>query len=106
MNAYEQKQANRLARYERAAQLTEAAASAASNQASRMASVIPFGQPILIGHHSERGQHEQVAAEFRCDGPPRRHPADVPRPLDAERRRARRVGALVNDDVTSRGQSN
>lgn len=25
------------------------------NQASAMASVIPFGQPILIGHHSEKG---------------------------------------------------
>lgn len=32
----------------------EAKATAAFNQAHSMASVIPFGQPILVGHHSER----------------------------------------------------
>lgn len=49
--------AKREARYNRliaAAEKAEKESTAAWNQARSMAEVIPFGQPILIGHHSER----------------------------------------------------
>ncbi len=54
MNPYEQKQADRRERFaERAARLRREA-EATGTRAREMASVIPFGQPILVGHHSER----------------------------------------------------
>src|SRR3990167_5870388 len=46
----------RQARYERllaASQKAEGKSNALLNQSHAMASVIPFGQPILVGHHSE-----------------------------------------------------
>lgn len=53
MNSYEAKQAARKQRQaERAAKLHDEAKQI-HDQARRMASVIPFGQPILVGHHSE-----------------------------------------------------
>lgn len=48
----------KLARAERLegwADKREVRAAADYEQARRMASIIPFGQPILVGHHSERG---------------------------------------------------
>lgn len=53
MNAYESKQLSRKERYERLAEKCAAAATSAGNRARQMGSVIPFGQPILVGHHSE-----------------------------------------------------
>ena len=55
MNTYEAKQAARKAAYQAKAAHTERQADAAHAQAHDMAQAIPFGQPILIGHHSERG---------------------------------------------------
>ena len=54
MNAYEQKQENRKQYYLEMAARKSSEASAAYNKAHQMAEVIPFGQPILVGHHSER----------------------------------------------------
>lgn len=54
MNAYEQKQAERRARYEARAEKATQESNAAHAQARGMAEAIPFGQPILIGHHSEK----------------------------------------------------
>jgi len=53
MNTYEQKQAARRARYEDRAEKARAQSSATYQQARDMAEAIPFGQPILVGHHSE-----------------------------------------------------
>ncbi len=53
MNPYEQKQAARKARYEDRANRARQESAATHQQARDMASIIPFGQPILIGHHSE-----------------------------------------------------
>lgn len=55
MNTYEAKQAARKAAYQAKAAHTERQADAAHAQAHDMAQAIPFGQPILIGHHAERG---------------------------------------------------
>ncbi len=54
MNPFEQRQADRKTRYAERAGRLRAEAETTSKRAREMASVIPFGQPILIGHHSER----------------------------------------------------
>lgn len=53
----EEYEAKRQARYERliaAAEKAEQESAATLDQARKMADIIPFGQPILVGHHSER----------------------------------------------------
>jgi hypothetical protein len=54
MNPYEAKLAARKARQADRADRLAAEARSLYNQARSMADVIPFGQPILVGHHSER----------------------------------------------------
>lgn len=54
MNPYEARQAARKARLEQAAQRRAAEAAAAYERSDRMADAIPMGQPILVGHHSEK----------------------------------------------------
>lgn len=54
MNPYEQKQAARKARLERAAATAGAKATAAFNRAAAIGERFYGGQPILVGHHSER----------------------------------------------------
>ncbi len=53
MNDYERKQEARRERYERKAEQLRAEAGRLHDQAHDMASIIPFGQPILVGHYSE-----------------------------------------------------
>ena len=53
MNEYEQKIEARKERYRALAEKSRARAKDLIERASNMASVIPFGQPILVGHHSE-----------------------------------------------------
>src|SRR5690606_26748710 len=48
---YEGKQEARQERYEDRAAAASAASTSTWQQARTMASVIPFGQPILVGHH-------------------------------------------------------
>ena len=53
---YQQERAAvRAERLDGAAERRAAAAASAERRAREMASIIPLGQPILIGHHSERG---------------------------------------------------
>jgi antirestriction protein ArdC len=53
LNPFEEKQKARQDRYRALAEKTRAKALARLDQARRMAEIIPFGQPILVGHHSE-----------------------------------------------------
>jgi len=53
MNEYEQKQEERRQRYLDIAASKRSESDRLYNQAHNMASCIPFGQPILCGHHSE-----------------------------------------------------
>jgi len=53
MNHYEQKQAERKVQLETRAQQAETQAAATYGRARKMGEAIPFGQPILVGHHSE-----------------------------------------------------
>ncbi len=52
-NPYEEKQKARQERYLLLAEKARAKALARLDQAKKMADAIPFGQPILVGHHSE-----------------------------------------------------
>lgn len=66
-NAYEQRQEARRERFEELAEKARRESAAAYDQSNRMASVIPFGQPILIGHHSEgrdRRYRERIARKM------------------------------------------
>jgi hypothetical protein len=51
---YHEKREARIERFKELASKNEQLSIQAFNQADKMASVIPFGQPILIGHHSEK----------------------------------------------------
>ena len=53
MNAYQEKIEAKKERYQELAQSKAAQANALHARAHEMASAIPFGQPILVGHHSE-----------------------------------------------------
>lgn len=53
MNKYEQKQADRKAYYEDKAAEAASESERTHERARQLGSVIPFGQPILVGHHSE-----------------------------------------------------
>ena len=54
MNKYEEKRQARIERLEEQAKKATNTASSLHNKAKTMASAIPFGQPILVGHHSEK----------------------------------------------------
>lgn len=54
MNTYEQKQENKRERLLNATKKARAKADALYQKGTTALSAIPFGQPILVGHHSER----------------------------------------------------
>ncbi|MCC3151437.1 DUF3560 domain-containing protein, partial [Bifidobacterium bifidum] len=54
MNSYERKQEARRERLEARAEKARTEAKATYDRAHTMAEAIPFGQPILVGHHSEK----------------------------------------------------
>ena len=56
---YEERKEQRIETYNRRAKKAEGLAVQESNNARDMGSVIPLGQPILIGHHSE-GRHRRL----------------------------------------------
>lgn len=69
MNDYEQRKQERIERYEALASRHEERSSALCSSARSMASVIPMGQPILIGHHSEgrdRRYRARIENKFRA----------------------------------------
>ncbi|GHV91215.1 hypothetical protein AGMMS50268_17180 [Spirochaetia bacterium] len=65
---YEERKENRISRYEGRAADARSEADSQHKKAESLASVIPFGQPILVGHHSE-GRHrahlKKVEGAFR-----------------------------------------
>jgi hypothetical protein len=65
MNRYEQKQEDRRARLERLAAKCQAGSDSAYKRARQMASIIPLGQPILVGHYSEKGDRAYRAKIWR-----------------------------------------
>lgn len=68
MNDYEAKQEAKRERYEKRAELARRLADLRYKRAHEMASAIPFGQPILVGHHSEgrdRRYRAKIEANYR-----------------------------------------
>ena len=54
-NPYQERIRHKKERYEELARKYKNSSIERQNRASQMASVIPFGQPILVGHYSEKG---------------------------------------------------
>ena len=61
MNAYEQKIADKRERYATLATRKQTESDQAYKKAASIADMIPFGQPILVGHHSERGHRKALS---------------------------------------------
>ena len=61
MNSFEQRQAARKQRLEARAGALRTEGEARLSRARKMADIIPSGQPILIGHHSEKGDRSYRA---------------------------------------------
>lgn len=65
---YEAKVQARLERWRAASAKAQAESERTLSDARKMAGVIPFGQPILVGHHSERGDRRyrgRIESKFR-----------------------------------------
>jgi hypothetical protein len=64
LNSYELRQQRRQARYRELAGKAQREGDASNAAADRIASFIPLGQPILVGHHSE-GRHRRDLKRIR-----------------------------------------
>ena len=60
LNPYEQKKAARIERMKTRAERLQREARATHARAHSIASMIPLGQPILVGHHSERRHRRDI----------------------------------------------
>jgi len=60
MNKYEEKKAARIERYQGYADNAGARSTSAYQRSNAATEGIPFGQPILVGHHSERGHRAAI----------------------------------------------
>ena len=60
IKAYKEKIERKKERLQNLASRTKQASSAAYKQSSRAVSMIPMGQPILVGHHSERSHRNAI----------------------------------------------
>jgi hypothetical protein len=65
-NPYQAKQAARRARLERASDRARVESQGAFGSATRTLARIPMGQPILVGHHSERRHRRDLAKSDRA----------------------------------------
>ena len=61
MSSYRERRERKAEQLEMWADAREARAEVAFNRSREIADRIPFGQPILIGHHSERGHRRDIA---------------------------------------------
>ena len=61
MNSYEEKLAARKVRYQERAERARAESEQRSDNARQIMSFIPPGQPILVGHHSEKRHRRDLA---------------------------------------------
>jgi len=65
---YQERKQSKIDRYKELAEKNKNEASSLWDQGEKMASVIPFGQPILVGHHSEgrdRNYRAKIDNKFR-----------------------------------------
>jgi len=57
---FEEKQERKLERFQNLAQKHQVASAQAMQRSDALSDVIPFGQPILVGHHSERRHRKDI----------------------------------------------
>lgn len=57
---YEERKQNRIEAFQNLAAKNEELSNSAYEHSRKLADVIPFGQPILVGHHSERGHRSHL----------------------------------------------
>jgi hypothetical protein len=96
-NPYEQKRASRIERQRGKAGKLRAEAAAAHGRARAIGDAIPMGQPILIGHHSQR-RHERDLAKMDAS---MRKSVELSAAADTLERRAARAEkhpAISSDD--------
>ena len=96
LNAYEAKQQAKRERLQRASEHAGHEADALNRRATSMADVIPFGQPILVGHHSEkrdRGYRSRISRTFE-----RAHEAGQRAQALAARAASVGTGCVSSDD--------
>lgn len=63
MNTYEEKKQAKIDRYRELAAKKANESNARCEESRRLGSILPFGQPILVGHHSE-GKHRRLIAKI------------------------------------------
>ena len=94
-NAYEEKQEAKRERLAARAEKADAEAVAARSVIDRISSVIPLGQPVLVGHHSEKRHRRDLEKMDRAMG----KSVEASKKADDLRRRAESVGtAGVSSD--------
>ena len=95
-NWYEAKQEARAERYEEYADNAEARSNAAYKRSHELTQHIPFGQPILVGHHSERKHRNTLSKSWNAMG----KSVEKQRKADYFRERAASVGngGISSDD--------
>jgi len=59
-NAYEDKKGRRIERYTNRAKKAKIESNQAFNSADKLSNSIPLGQPILVGHHSEKRHRKDI----------------------------------------------
>ena len=89
MNNYEAKQQERKERYLQLAEQAEQESRTVWREADKMAEAIPMGQPILVGHYSERADR---AFRDRIDGKHRKA-VELDNKAEYYRRKAESVGS-------------
>jgi hypothetical protein len=96
-NSYEAKKAARLERMrERAARL-RSEANARETSARERASHIPFGQPILVGHHSEKRHRRDIERIHQGFGKAHELTKEA-EAIEKRADRSERIGAISSDD--------
>ena len=96
MNAYEEKMEAKRDYYERKAAAARSESSALWDKSKGMTSRIPFGQPILVGHHSERSDRNFRDRIFRTG----QKAFEIGKKADYYERRAAGIGkgGISSDD--------
>ena len=59
-SSYKKKKKRRINRYKELAKKNKRASSEAYEKSNKLVSVVPMGQPVLVGHHSERSHRNLI----------------------------------------------
>lgn len=94
MNNYELKRQSRKERYIELAEKNETKSTLFYESSKSLESLIPFGQPILVGHHSERG-HRSLLEKINNK---MRQSIECDEKADYYQSRADNIGTTISSD--------